>query len=145
MNTSQRGDIARAYVLAALLENGKEVWSPAGEGGRSDLGFREPAGRFFRVQCKMGWLAQGAVTFATCSIDSRSGETTIRRPYHGEVEFFGVYCEGTGKVYLVPVGDVPPTYGRLRVDPPRNNQRTRIRWAKDYEIASGKVELVIVP
>jgi hypothetical protein len=38
-------------------------------------------------------------------------------------------------VYLVPIGDVTTQAGcYLRVEPPRNNQRKRIRWASDYEV-----------
>jgi hypothetical protein len=39
-------------------------------------------------------------------------------------------------VYLLPIDDVVTRSGAyLRVEPPLNGQRKRIRFAKDYEIA----------
>ena len=37
-------------------------------------------------------------------------------------------------VYLVPIEAVAEFEGRLRLEPPRNNQRQRIRFAENYEI-----------
>jgi hypothetical protein len=55
-------------------------------------------------------------------------------PYLGLADLFGVHFGSKESVYLVPVTDVAPTEGRLRLDLPRNNQRRRIRFASDYEI-----------
>ncbi|MDP9261031.1 MAG: hypothetical protein M3O89_03570 [Actinomycetota bacterium] len=42
----------------------------------------------------------------------------------------------TAGVYMIPIGDLPlRAAAHLRIDPPRNNQRKRIRFAADYEIA----------
>jgi hypothetical protein len=61
---------------------------------------------------------------------------TIRKGYKDEIDLFGVYCPGTEKVYLVPVEDVPCGEACLRLIPPRNHQKSKIRWAKDYEIGA---------
>lgn len=38
-----------------------------------------------------------------------------------------------GKVYLIPVEDVPSkSRATLRLTPPRNGQQSMIRWASDY-------------
>jgi hypothetical protein len=38
--------------------------------------------------------------------------------------------------YLIPIDEVQTwSYASLRVNPPRNNQCRRIRYAADYEIA----------
>ena len=55
-------------------------------------------------------------------------------PYLGLADLFGVYFASNESVYLVPVADMAPTAGRLRLDLPRNNQRRRIRFASDYEV-----------
>jgi hypothetical protein len=133
-NTSQTGEVCRMQVGAALSLSGKRVLMPLGDFQRYDLVFDDD-GRFFRVQCKMGQLTNGAVHFHPCSIDSRSKKgTCIRRGYVGEVEFFGVYCRELKKCYLVPIDQATRTQCCLRVDPPKNGQKTRIRWAADYEI-----------
>jgi hypothetical protein len=56
------------------------------------------------------------------------------RSYVGEVDFFAVYCPENAGVYLIPVDDVSPNINYLRVDPSRNNQSKRVRWARDYEL-----------
>jgi hypothetical protein len=133
-NTSLTGEICRTQVIAALALQGKMVLVPLSDYLRYDLAI-DDGGRLSRVQCKMGKLTNGAVHFHPCSIDSRSQKgTCIRKGYAGEIEFFGVYCPEVKKCYLVPVDHAPLTGCYLRVDPPKNGQKTRIRWAADYEI-----------
>jgi hypothetical protein len=133
-NTSLTGEICRMQVGAALSLQGKRVLLPLGDFQRYDLVFDDD-GCFFRVQCKMGILTNGAVHFHPCSIDSRSKKgTCIRRGYAGEVEFFGVYCRELRKCYLIPIEHASLTQCCLRVEPPKNRQKTKIRWAADYEI-----------
>ena len=133
-NTSHAGEVCRTQVIAALTLQGKTVLLPLGDFQRYDLVI-DDEGRFLRVQCKMGKLSNGAVSFHPCSVDSRSKQGgCIRKGYAGEVDLFGVYCPDNGKCYLVPVQDAPVTGCFLRVTPPKNGQKTRIRWAEQYEI-----------
>lgn len=133
-NTSQVGQVTVAQVIRTLTQQGKYVLLPFGDHRRYDLVFEDEEGRFFRVQCKTAWVSRGTLRFATCSVDSRSAVgRTLRKGYQGEVDLFGVYCPATDRVYLVPVNDVPVGEGILRLEPPRNNQQTGIRWARDYE------------
>jgi hypothetical protein len=62
------------------------------------------------------------------------------RDYHGEVVYLGIFRPDNGGVYLVPMTDLPlKREGTLRVDPPKNNQQLRVRFANKYEI--GRVHL----
>jgi hypothetical protein len=138
-NTSQVGEKTVAQVIAALVNLGKQVLFPFGDSKRYDLVIEEEDGRFFKVQCKTGRLVNGVILFPTSSFHAPSRtrlQRTIRRSYQGEVDFFGVYCPQTGKVYLVPVKDLGNNGAFLRVDPPKNNQQSRIRWAAPYEIGT---------
>ena len=59
-----------------------------------------------------------------------------RKDYIGQIDEFAIYCPDTEGVYLIPIEDVlARTNAHLRVEPPLNGQRKRIRYAKDYEIA----------
>jgi hypothetical protein len=108
---------------------------PFADHRRYDLVFEDEKGHFFRVQCKTGWVTNGVLKFATSSVDSRSVKgRTLRKGYRGEIDFFGVYCPQTDKVYLVAVDEVPTIEAFLRLTNPRNNQTSKIRWASDYEI-----------
>ena len=86
-----------------------------------------------RVQCKTGRLRDGAVQFRAQSIQSNTSQTRIRG-YAGEVDLFAVYCPDNETVYVISADDVPSTGMFLRVDPPRNRQHKRVRWARDYEL-----------
>jgi hypothetical protein len=137
-DTSGVGEIARMQVMAAVARLGKTLLTPFGDFSRYDFVFEDETGRFFRVQCKIGRLRKGAVTFFPSSVDSRTEQGhCIRRPYTHEVEYLGVYCPDNNKVYLIPVAEVTNGQCSLRVEPPRNGQKTHIRWAHDYEIGEG--------
>jgi extradiol dioxygenase family protein len=108
---------------------------PLGENTRYDLVTDD--GRCLRkVQCKTGRLRQGAVIFAVCSHYGHHQRPKPSRDYLGQIDDFAVFCPALGAVYLVPIDDLETTsYGTLRVDPPRNAQRKRIRFAAAYEVA----------
>jgi PD-(D/E)XK endonuclease len=59
---------------------------------------------------------------------------TFFRDYTGEVELFLVYCPENNGIYAVPTDEAPSGYGYLRIEPTRNGQVDRIRWARDYEL-----------
>lgn len=96
---------------------------PFGEQRRYDLAYEEK-GRLVKVQCKTGLLRNGAIEFRTHSIVRGS-----IRDYRADVDFFAVYSHSLGKVYLVPVNEVPfRSRASLRLTPPRNGQQSKIRW-----------------
>ena len=70
-------------------------------------------------------------------IHIRGGAPLNGVPYDpSQIDFFAVYCPETCGVYLIPIADLPVDSGAsLRVDPPRNNQRKRVRLAVDYQFA----------
>jgi hypothetical protein len=136
------GDRSTVAIMLALQESGYAVYVPFGENTRADLVVQRE-GRLATVQCKTGRLRDGAVTFKVCSSYAHLPSPRVaKRDYNGEVDHFAVYCTATGRVYLVPIADVPLGWeARLRLDPPRNNQRKRIRLASTYEL--GVVELAV--
>jgi hypothetical protein len=129
------GDRTTLAVMLALEWAGYDLLVPFGENTRYDLVIDDGA-TLARVQCKTGRLRAGAVRFPVCSTyghHMRPGDS--RRHYHGQVDYFAIYCPETAGVYLVPINDLPiRVKGALRVDAPRNGQRRRIRLAADYEI-----------
>jgi len=134
-NTSHVGEISRTQIIAALTLQGKSLLLPLGDHQRYDLAIDE-GGRLLRVQCKTGHLIRGAIVFNPCTINSRGKEGgCIRKAYsEEEIDLFGVYCPDNHRCYLVPVTATRRTGCSLRIEIPRNGQKTRIRWAEDYEI-----------
>jgi len=129
------GDRSTLAIITVLRELGYGVYLPFGENTRCDL-ILERGEQLSRVQCKTGRLRQGAIAFAVCSCyGHHRNPTTARRVYTGQIDPFAVFCRDTAGVYLIPIEDVPTkSAAYLRVDPPRNNQRERVRFAADYEI-----------
>jgi hypothetical protein len=135
-HTKTIGDRTEAMVMARLLQVYSVVLLPFGENCRYDL-LIEDGERFVRVQCKTGRLRDGAVWFPSCStsyLTRADGAKPRRRSCVDAADVFGIYCPETDAVYLVPVNEVGSRSGSLRVDPPRNNQTKKVRWATDYEL-----------
>jgi hypothetical protein len=130
MGSAIRGNAAEAAVLHALVKRGLDVFVPFGSGHPFDLAVYVPDAGFLRIQCKRGWALRGCVVFNAYSTDHGSGP----RGYAGLADLFGVYFPPSEKVFLAPIDAVAATEGRLRFEPPRNNQRKRIRMAADYEV-----------
>ena len=135
------GDRSTLAIISVFRELGCGIYLPFGENTRCDL-ILERTGRLDRVQCKTGRLRQGAIVFAVCSCyGHHRNPLTARRDYNGQIDLFAVYCPETGGVYLIPIEDVPTkSTAYLRVDPPKNNQLDRIRFAADYEIGRVAIE-----
>jgi hypothetical protein len=130
------GDRCVLAVMLALQSHGLPCSIPFGENTRYDL-VVDTGWQLLRVQCKSGRLRLGAVRFKTASSYAHHpNPKTLKADYIGEIDAFAVYCPETRGVYLVPIDKVALGWqGALRVDPPRNGQRRRIRFAADYEIA----------
>jgi hypothetical protein len=130
MMRRHRGNLGESAVLNAFVKRGFDVLVPFGDGQPFDLVVHLEDDRFLRVQCKTGWSGRGTVLFNSLSTDHGNGP----RSYRGLADVFGVHYPSRDVVYLVPVALLTGSEGRLRLEPPRNNQRRRIRFAVDYEI-----------
>jgi hypothetical protein len=130
MRTAAKGNAAEAAVLHALIERDLNVLVPFGDGQPYDLVVQIPPEGFLRVQCKTARRKKGCLVFNARTTDHGKG----RLPYVGLADLFGVYFPPTQSVYLVPVRDAQTYYGWLRLDPTRNNQRRRVKFAAEYEI-----------
>jgi PD-(D/E)XK endonuclease len=59
---------------------------------------------------------------------------------------FAVHCPETNRVYLIPISDIKArVMATLRVDPPRNAQRRKVRFAEDYELAAVTIRATARP
>ena len=135
------GDRSTLVIMAALQEVGYGIYVPFGENTRIDL-ILEDGNRLIRIQCKTGRLRSGAVRFSMCSnYAHHRNPAQAQRDYLGEVDAFAVYCPQTSGVYLIPIGSIPlRRLGTLRIEPARNNQRRKIRYAADYEVGRVRLE-----
>lgn len=132
-DTNAVGDISEAIIIARFLQLGYVVLTPHGGGQRYDLVIEDSERKFWRVQCKTGWLeGDGAVVaFKTAN---HNGQQRDWRHYRGQCDYFAVYNEKLNKVYLIPIDEVGTNQAKLRLLPTKNKQEKDIRWARDYEL-----------
>ena len=117
-------------MAAAFVKAGMVVYAPLfGSYGRVDLVVQHN-GELRRVQCKTARLVDGVLIFTTCS-----NTRDQRKAYAGEIDVFGVYAPALDRVYVVPANDVPSRACTLRIQPTRNRQSSRVRWAASYELS----------
>jgi PD-(D/E)XK endonuclease len=127
-----KGDRTTLAVMNAFYELGVPFAVPFGENTRYDLIIDEGP-RLARVQCKTGRFRNGCVLFKACSSYAHHPNHRVRkRDYRGEVDFFAVYCTEIATVYLIPIQ-------------PKNNQRSGVRLAAQYEIAQVAVRATARP
>jgi PD-(D/E)XK endonuclease len=136
MNTLQRGDATEAALISALTDRGFEVLLPFSRSSAFDLGVALSPNRLLRIQRKCGRVRDGCVVFNTMGTDHGRGP----KGYGGRADLFGVRCVEVGSTFLVPVAIAPISHMGLRLNPARNNQRSRIHYAADFEIARWTVE-----
>lgn len=139
-NTKRAGDIAELRVMCDLVRAGYRVAIPFGEDNRYDL-IVDKDGVLSRVQVKSGRLRNGAIVFNCYSSHTHRGGVSCRR-YLGEIEYFAVYCADVEAVYLIPAADLSVAKGILRLEPSRNNQGKKIRWAAPYMLNTGRAAQV---
>lgn len=136
-NHKATGERSEAIIIARLVEVGYDVLKPLGDNLRYDLTIEDADGKFWRIQCKTGRSNGEYITFVPASLyyHTRAGRTTYgSRSYHGQIDYFAVYCPETRGTYLVPVEHTGTSHMNLRLMPTKNNQEKNVRWAKDYEL-----------
>ena len=124
-DTSRTGDLTELEVALALTRAGYRVLQPLSAASRYDLAIDNEDGTLTRIQCKTGVLRDGRIVFRVYSV---SGHKSAGKPYQGQVDAFGVYCDGTRRTYLVPLAVVPEhrVMVCLRVWPSKNGQRVGV-------------------
>jgi hypothetical protein len=116
-------------VMSALHRAGMDVFVPiCGAHSRTDL-VAARSDVLLRVQVKTCRMAPGLLVFPACSHTGKVNES-----YHGQVDAFAVYSPDLDLVYLVPIAEVPSRLCTLRLEPTKNNQASKVRWADDYLI-----------
>lgn len=136
LTRGQKGAIAEAGVTAAALHAGVGVLRPVSEGMRYDLVF-DVGDRFLRVQCKWACLGDGVVTAILRTSRHTPTNGYVHTTYSArEVDCCALYCDELRRTFLVPIAEVAGAASvRLRLTPARNNQRSRVRMADDYDLA----------
>jgi hypothetical protein len=133
LTPSQKGAAAEAAITAEAILCGLTVLRPLCEGRRYDLVINlDP--ELMRVQCKLAQRLDGVVSvgLATNRYTPGGYVSTTYRP--SEVDAIAAYSPELDRCFLIPISEVAGRSAiHLRLDPTKNNQAQRIRWAADYD------------
>jgi hypothetical protein len=134
LTTNQKGAIAETAIALEAIKLGIGVYhSYADE--RYDLIF-DMGRELLRIQCK--WASwHGDVVVVRLYSNRRGPSGMITRKYTPEeVDGFAAFCMETGRCYFLPADFTRHREVRLRVGPTKNNQKSGVRWARDYEFTA---------
>lgn len=132
LHTKQKGTISELRLTAALIEAGYIVSAPVGDYSRYDA-ILDDGDTLSKVQFKTGRYRNGTVLFNCASQDYHNPGN--KKNYSDDVDFIGVFCPELEKCYLVPIEEVgKQNIKTLRVDPSKNNQKSGVSLAADFEI-----------
>jgi hypothetical protein len=135
LTTNQKGLLAETAITWVAVRLGIGVARPLDD-ERYDL-ILDLGSDLLRVQCK--WAARhGDVVVVRCGTCRRSREGLIHRGYRrGEIDAIAAYCAELDTCYLLPTSmSVNRAAVQLRLAPARNNQRSGIHWASDYDLSA---------
>jgi hypothetical protein len=146
-NPNVKGNVAELELELAAARAGIPTFKPVGEHGRTDLVLEIDA-QLWRVQCKWGRLDRdGSVIVVGVESNRCTPDGYVRTKYaRGEVDLLGVYCGEVDCCYLLPQSlFVGKRALQLRLEPPKNGQRSCINLAEDYEFDGAVAQLARAP
>lgn len=126
ITTHQKGAIGEHKVVADLICKGYEVHKPLQDSMPYDL-LVNIKGYFHTIQVKYVSVFNGYIE--TSPRRARSSKKTRER--NKEYDLLAIYCPETDLCYYVWDTDFNQSI-RLRIDPPKNNQKADVRFAQDY-------------
>jgi prevent-host-death family protein len=137
-----KGNVAELAIAAEAARLGLTVLMPMTEHERYDL-VLAIAGRLLRVQCKWGSCDGETIQVRLTSSYHSPTRGYVTKTYAAdEVDAVAVYCEATGKCYLLPIETVAGLgLFTLRLLPARNNQRASLNFAAEYEFPGAVAQL----
>ncbi len=137
LTPSQKGAVAEAAITAMAIQLGLVVLRPLCEGGRYDIAIDlEP--ELLRVQCKLARSMSGVLLVGLATNRYTPGGYVSTMYTANEVDVIAAYSPELHRGFLVPISEASGRRAiHLRLDPTRNNQEQGIKWARDYEFASG--------
>lgn len=132
MHKKTKGAIAEFYVCADLMKQGWRVLLPYGENNRYDV-VAEKEGRFVRIQVKYTTPKNGKM-YVNCQ---SSNNWSVESYTSAQIDVIAAFNPRDHHVYYVPVGEICKTSMSLRLDPPKNGQKKKVRYAKNFDTFPG--------
>ncbi len=133
-STKSKGDLAELQVATDLLRRGFKLAFPYGEDNDFDLILCR-SGELERIQVKHA-RSNGHVLEVRCESNSLTNGRVLKRKRYTDrtIDWLAVYDATTQRCYYLPAELLGDGRSRLtlRLTPPRNAQRQKIRMASEY-------------
>ena len=135
MNTKEIGNLTELQCITGLYELGCDISLPFGNSQKYDL-IIDWKGKLYRVQVKHSSQitepdgTPAAFVFKTRWQGHNTSGYTQNCYTKEDTDFFATYYNG--KVFLIPIEECSGAEKRIRIIPPKNNQRIGINFAEDY-------------
>lgn len=127
-STKQIANESELRFASEFVRRGWFVFLPYGEDGPVDLLIHKN-GIFKKVQVKAAKPVNGTIA---CKLRS-TNNWQIKKYSKKDIDFFALYDYENKKGYLIPIKDVEGmSEVKIRLCNSRNNQKKRIRLAKNY-------------
>jgi hypothetical protein len=137
LNKKAKGDLAELKVAADLRDRGYKLAFPYGEDWDFDLILGRASGELERVQVKYAQTDGRVILIRTRSSSLTNGEVKrVKRYTSAMIDWIGAWVPDLDRCYYVPAAELGDGMNevQLRLVPPLNGQRRRIRFAADYTV-----------
>ena len=133
MNSTDKGNIGEAIVLAEFTKRQIQVAIPFGDNARYDL-IAEFNGKLNKIQVKYCGQITENNSF-TCPCASSTNHTTNKHltTYDNDVDYMAFYITSIDKLLLVPIEQLAGKKTiTFRLEAPKNGQKIGINLVDDY-------------
>jgi hypothetical protein len=132
MKTTEKGDIGVIKIMDNLINQGVIILTPF----NTNLPFDFVAyanNTFYRIQVKYRKLVNDNALVIYATKAAICNNHISRRKYDDDdFDVLAVYCPNTGVCYFIPKQIFHGRIITLRFQKPKNNQKSKIKYAADY-------------
>ena len=134
LTSTRKGRIAEVGVMFAAIRKGWDAYIPAGDGSKVDMVLIDPQGVAIRTQIKWGNTVSNFIDVQVSTSRLVSSGGYVRSGYDSRsIDAIAVWSDPLASAYLIPIEEILGVGRvRLRLQPARNNQSLRVRYASDY-------------
>lgn len=133
MNSKQLGNITEMQAMLGFMQLGYNVLTPYGDCERYDF-VADVNGKFVKIQVKSSKISEDEtkISFNTASTHYSDGKCIHQSYSKEDIDYFATVYNN--QVYLIPVEECSSRSQSLRLEPTKNGQAARVKWAKDYRL-----------
>ena len=132
MKTTEKGDIGVIKIMDNLIIQGINVFMPFSANLPFDI-VAYTNNKFYRIQVKYRKMEIRTAIQIYVDKSSICNNHISRKKYtENDFDILAVYCPDNNECYFIPKNIFDSRTITLRMTPPKNNQKTKIKYASDF-------------